>query len=482
MAKRKPNILLIMTDQQRPDEFGCLGTIVETPNLDKLISQSVRFSRAYCQAPVCLPSRSSFVSNRYVRDHGVSSNNSGDLPHDLPTFPQMLRKAGYHTALIGKADIYRDRTVEHARDTAYRMHEYGFDEPIETGGQQQTCQVRSEYTDWLESQGQRYYELARDWSRKYNYRTRTIPMWDVASHPLPAELYLDTWIGGRAARWLAEYDADKPWFMWASFTGPHDPWDPPAEFAARYRDKEIPARNANLPDISFGGPFAEYIQGRYAGESRRGDSSRVSDEAFREVRRFYYAKITLIDGEIGRIMAALEKKGEFDNTWVIFTSDHGEMLGDHGFMGKMVFYEPSVRVPLVMRPPKGMSGRVERGLIEQVDLATTMTAIAGAAEVPSGEGKALTGHFDQSKNGFRRKVAISQNLGFAMFVTDRYKLVVQEETLMPCQLFDLIEDPQEDRNLVTDVGLEKVHDEIMQSHVRPFFAITGRRAPSARSG
>jgi choline-sulfatase len=468
MESRTPNILLIMTDQQRPDEFGCLGTIVETPNLDKLISESVRFSRAYCQAPVCLPSRSSFVSNRYVRDHGISSNNSGDLPRHLPTFPQMLRQAGYHTALIGKADIYRDRTVKHARDTAYRMREYGFDEPIETGGQQQTCQVRSEYTDWLESQSKQFYDLVCDWSRKYNYRTRTIPMWHAEPHPLPAELYLDSWIGRRSARWIEEYNADKPWFLWASFTGPHDPWDPPEEFFERYRDKQIPARNPNLPDLSAGGPFAEYIQGRYAGEGRLGDSSKVADEVYREVRRHYYAKMTLIDGEIGRILTALEKTGGFDNTWVIFTSDHGEMLGDHGFIGKMVFYEPSVRVPLVIRPPKGMSGRVEPGLVEQVDLAATMTAVAGAPDVADGEGRPLAGHFAGSK-GFKRKTAISQNLGFAMFTTERHKLVVHEETLTPYQLFDLTDDPQENRNLVNDAAAAKIRDELMKDQVRPFF-------------
>jgi hypothetical protein len=110
------------------------------------------------------------------------------------------------------------------------MNQYGFDEPIETGGQQQTATVESEYTDFLKAHGEKYYELARDWSAKYNYRTRTIPMYHSESHPLPAEMYLDSWVGQRTARWIEEYEGDKPWFMWASFPGPHDPWDAPREF------------------------------------------------------------------------------------------------------------------------------------------------------------------------------------------------------------------------------------------------------------
>jgi choline-sulfatase len=404
-----------------------------------------------------------------VRDHGVSGND-GDLPHDLPTFPQKLRDAGYHTAMIGKCDIYRDRRVKHVRETIYRMNQYGFEEAIETGGQQQTATVESEYTDFLKAHGKHYYEQARDWSAMYNYRTRTIPMWHTESHPLPVELYLDSWVGQRTARWIDEYEGSEPWFMWTSFPGPHDPWDAPWEFVTRYAEADIPPANNCLPDTETAGPFSKYLERRLA------ETSRMTDDSVRAIRRFYYANIELLDIEVGRILAALESKGDLENTWIIFTSDHGEMLGDHGLITKQVFYESSVRIPLIIRPPSGIASRVEVLPVEQVDLSATIRAIAGAEDIPGSPGQSLLGHFETGSNGMTRDLVVSANLGYAMFATPRYKLAVDEQTLTPCQLFDLEIDPREDRNLVRDDGWSHVLDEMMAEYVHPFFRVPAREA------
>ncbi|HLF76087.1 MAG TPA: sulfatase-like hydrolase/transferase [Dehalococcoidia bacterium] len=467
-ADQRPNLLVIMSDQHRPDGFSFRGSVARTPNIDRLAAEGLTFTHAYCQAPICLPSRSSFISERYVRDHGVAGND-GDLPHDLETFPQKLREAGYYTAMIGKCDLYRDRSVSHVRETIYRMNQYGFDEPIETGGQQQTALVHSEYTDFLQAKGRQFYETARDWSARYSYRTRTIPMWQTEPHPLPAELYLDSWVGQRTAQWIGEYRSDKPWFMWASFPGPHDPWDAPIEFLAKYRSSDIPPAHQTLPELTSAGAFGPFLQRRLA------VSDGMTHEAVREMRRAYYANIDLIDVEVGRILDALEARGWLNNTWVVFTSDHGEMLADHGLLNKQVYYEPSVCVPLIVRPPGGTQTSSEARPVEQVDLSATLRAIAGAGPIIDGAGCSLAGHFGNGA-AFTRNVAISSQMGFAMFATERYKLVVHEATLEPCQLFDLELDPEEDRNLVHDEGHAQIRDELLAGYVRPFFSVPARTA------
>jgi arylsulfatase len=451
----RANILVIMSDQHRPDAFGFQGSIARTPNIDRLAREAIVFDRAYCQAPICLPSRSSFISERYVRDHGVTGND-GDLPHEFPTFPQKLQEAGYLTAMVGKCDLYRDRSVEHVRQTLDRMRRYGFEDAIETGGQQQTALVQSEYTDFLRSQGEQYYLAARDWSAKYNYRTRTIPMWHSESHPLPAELYLDSWVGQRTARWLRDYQDSRPWFMWCSFPGPHDPWDAPAAFVDRYRSADIEPPKGATPDIASAGAFGPFLERRLA------VANGMTPEAAREMRRFYYANVDLIDVEVGRLLDALDARGWLETTWVIFTSDHGEMLADHGLLNKQVYYEASAGIPLIVRPPGGIEGcRIPRP-VEQVDLSATLRAVAAAPGLEDGAGRSLLGHFDAGGGaGFARQVAVSSQMGFAMFAGERFKLVLHEESRQPCQLFDLQEDPLEDQNLVSDAGYRKERDELL---------------------
>ncbi len=154
---------------------------------------------------------------------------------------------------------------------------------------------------------------------------------------------------------------------------------------------------------------------------------------------------------------------------MIYTSDHGEMGGNHGLMSKCVLYRPAVRVPLIMRPPGGCPPRVIDGLVEHFDVPATIRAIAGAPDVPSSEGESLlsclTGESHPS-----RLVSVSENWGFAAFETDRYKIIVDEDAGAACQLFDLHEDPDEDRDLLADPQARAVVDDLMETHVRPFLA------------
>lgn len=484
MPTSQPNILVIMPDQHRADVMGCAGnSVVQTPNLDRLAAEGVRFGRAYCQGPLCMPARASFLTERYVRDHGVLQND-WDVPTDMPTFLHSLQGAGYHTGCIGKMHLYVHgpgatgvRTRD-TRDRADTLRTLGFEEPIEGVGKHAAVNIQSEYSDYLKEQG--LYQTYREWMAYRRYGVGQVeingrmvdrlPMWHVESTPLPAEAHIDNWIGRRVVRWLEEYKSDRPFFQWVGFPGPHDPWDAPKEYVDRYRGADIPLGPMVPPVVPESGPLKTFIEAF----QRYGHSDTLTEERIREVRRFYYANVTMIDERIGDILATLERTGRMDDTWVIYTTDHGEMLGDHNMLTKMVFYEGAVRVPLIVRPPKGLAGRVENALVEHIDVSALIRQIAGGIPVPGGDGISLMGHFDAS-GSTRREVIYSEDYGFGMFRTERYKLVVYERDGQPVQLFDLDADPDENRNLIDDPASAAVISEMTARYVEPFLQVAPRR-------
>ena len=479
MTNSAPNILLVMSDQHRADMMGCAGDAsVHTPSLDRLATEGVRFSRVACQGPLCMPSTASFMTERYVRDHGVYTNWEEIGPAD-PTYVRALREAGYHTSLLGKAHLYRDEklTVAHIDEMAGRLEALGFAEVFETGDKF-IPKVPTRYTDYLRAEGLLDIYKKHIADRSYQGEnedgqnaTKCVPMWDATPMPLPLHAYVDTWHGLEAMRWIEAYDRAEPFFLFVGFPGPHDPWDAPEEALQRYRDVDIsmPA-STRRPTIDgterYGALLNSFLW--------LSDSESMSEDAIRGMRRSYAADISVIDHAVGLMVGALERKGVLDNTWIVYTSDHGEMAGNHGLMSKCVLYEPAVRVPLIIRPPGGTAGVVVDELVEQLDVPATLRAVAGAPDVEHSEGRSLLCTVRDGTPG-TRDVAVSENWGFAAFETDRHKLVVDEDACAPCQLFDLTEDPLEDVNLLPDPQAATTVEEIMETHVRPFF-----RTPPAR--
>jgi arylsulfatase len=205
------------------------------------------------------------------------------------------------------------------------------------------------------------------------------------------------------------------------------------------------------------------------------DSKTMTDDAIRGMRTSYAADISVIDQAVGDMVGALERKGLLDTTWIIYTSDHGEMGGNHSMMSKCVLYEPAVRVPLIVRPPGGCAPHVVDSLVEHLDVPATVRDIAGAPDVALSEGRSLLAGVHDPAAVSARSVTVSENWGFAAFETARYKLVVDEDAVEPCQLFDLSEDAAEDHDLLPDPMAAPMVEEIMETHVRPFF-----RTPPAR--
>lgn len=483
MTSRAPNILLVMADQHRADVLGCAGDAsAQTPHLDRLAGEGVRFSRVSCQGPLCMPARASFLTERYVRDHGVFTNWAEVAP-GTPTYLHALRAAGYHTAMIGKAHLSRDDDdgTPHVDDLAPRLEERGFAEVHETGDKF-TISPPNRYVDHLRERGllDAYAQHIRD--RSYHGEsesgrgaTKRVPMWDATPSPLPLDAYIDTWHGDAAVRWVEEYDRDQPFFAFVGFPGPHDPWDAPQVAVDRYDgvDMTMP-RSTRRPDVEGTGSYGRLLRA-FLGLS---DTDTMTDDAIRAMRRAYSANVTVIDDAVGRILAALEARGLLDDTWVLYTSDHGEMGGNHGLMSKCVLYEPTVRVPLIVRPPGGCDARVVDALVEHLDVPTTLRDIAAAPDVPESEGRSLLGYV-RGDDPVPRSVSVSENWGFASFETERHRLIVDEDALAPCQLFDLHEDPAEDHDRLADPECEPVVAELMETVVAPFFATPSMRPHSS---
>jgi choline-sulfatase len=418
------------------------------------------------------------MTERYVRDHGVFTNWE-EIDSDAPTYVRALREAGYHTALLGKAHLYLDENVaaRHIDDLSWRLVSLGFSEVLETGDKF-VSKIPSRYTEYLSAHGLLEAYMAHIRERSYQGEnedgrnaTKSVPMWDSTPMPIPLDSYVDHWHGAEAVRWIENYDRSEPFFLFVGFPGPHDPWDAPVEALARYRDTDISMPRSTLrPVVETTGHYGALLSSFLW----LSDSTSMTDDAIRGMRRSYAADISVIDDAVGAMVDALRRRSLLDDTWIVYTSDHGEMAGMHGLMSKCVLYEGAVRVPLVIRPPGGCPGRVVASLVEHLDVPATLRDVAGAPDVPLSEGRSLLPSV-RSDDVMPRELTVSENWGFAAFETDRYKLVVDEDAVAPCQLFDLAEDPLEDLNLVDEAAWKTVVDELMDRHVRPFF-----RTPPAR--
>jgi arylsulfatase A-like enzyme len=475
----KPNLVVIMADQHRADALGCAGNpTVDTPHIDRLAAEGVRFSRTSCQGPLCMPARASFLTERYVRDHGVYTN-WAEVPDGISTHVRAVRDAAYHTTMLGKAHLTRDDelTVDHVDELAPRLHAHGYTEVIESGDKF-NVEVPNRYTDALGAAGLLDAYRAHIADRSYHGEnesgvgaTKQVPMWDATPAPLPLDLYIDQWHGDLAVDWIRRYDRDDPFYLFVGFPGPHDPWDAPTETMGPYLDRVVRApRSTRRPDLEPAGAYGQLLRGMLD----LSDTDTMTVDAIAAMRRAYYADITIIDRCVGRIVDTLADRGLLDNTWIVYTSDHGEMAGDHGLMSKCLLYEGAVRVPLVIRPPGGTTARVVDDLVEHLDVPATLREIVGAADLAQSDGRSLLGYLTGGRPA-ARTVSISENWGFASFETDRWRLVVDEDAAAPCQLFDLDADPAEDVNLVTDPAHRGALDDLMTAYVRPFLATPPQR-------
>lgn len=433
MAKSgRPNLLFIMDDQHRHDYLSSAGsTFVRTPNLDSLAERGIRFSQCITNAPVCAPARIGLASGYQPARLGCLDNNCY-LPRHITPYYARLRDAGYRVGCVGKLDLAKPDPYNGRHGDRPRVFGWGFTHPVECEGKMHAGmadQPRGPYGFWLQEQG--LFERFRA-----DYAARAAKGWNQgAAHDsvLPTEAFEDAYIGYRAAEWMDTVPDDYPWHLFVSFVGPHDPFDPPREYADRYRCAAIPPA----------------IRGNEEGKpawvnARRRD---LSEDEVAVTRRQYCAAIELIDDQVGRIIEAVERRDMAEDTIVVFASDHGEMLGDHGLYTKSVPYEAALRVPLIAAGPGIAGGRTSDALVELIDVNPTLCGLAG---LPAQEGldasdfsAVLTG--DRSTH---REEAASALREFRLVRTADHKLVVHHtgET----ELYDLENDPEELENVAAD--------------------------------
>lgn len=462
----KPNIIYIFSDQHRGDTLGAVGhPTVITPHLDRLAAGSVMFDHCYTSAPLCMPARASMMTGQTVSEHGVWSNNVS-APASGPSHVRNVRDAGYHTALFGKTHLYvhGENQGTHAREREGLLRQWGFEHVHELHGPLASSHHDSYYTDYLADKG--LLEKHRAYVEEYlkGWTTGTAKPWEEPACPLPNEDHLDAYCGRAAAEWIKEYDKDQPFYLQVLFPGPHDPFDSPQDYRDMYDEDKMPIGIMDQPRE----PVPSYVK-RVLAWSNLG---KMTYRQKQRLRVYYYAKITLIDEYIGRIVAALEQKGLAENTWIIYSADHGEMLGDHRLSHKIVFYEAAINIPLIIRPPRGVEGWSSPALCDTLDVTQTILDIAGARPLYPENGVSLKPKVEAgpgAPNAGTHKPEVFSEVGaFTMVRDERYKLAMNAITRRPLEMYDLRNDPRELHNLVKDPLYSGVRQQLLGEKLTPF--------------
>ena len=446
MADR-PNLLLIMTDQQRWEALSCASDWVQTPNLDRLAREGVRFTNAVTTSPVCVPARLNFATGRYCHNTGVWTNAAHTMPPDTPTWMQAIRDAGYRTSLFGKTHWHPHQGD--IRERQHLLHAYGFHDVDEAVGPRASTRCMCHMTE-------RWQQLGLLEAHRADYKERFAnEPWVVRPSALPAEQYYDTYVGQQATRYLRDLGTDRPWFCWVSFPGPHEPWDTPEPYASRYNPDDMP------PARPFPQDVAERPQGALDNHHAKW-SPTLSEAQISAMRADYAGNVTLIDDQVGELLRVLEQRGELNNTVIAFTSDHGEMNGDAGKIYKNNFLDGSVRVPVIVRAPHLLgpdrAGVVHESPVEWSDLGPTLAELAGATLQHRQFGRSLAPVLaDPTRR--HRDDALSEISGETMLMTPRWKLALNADGA-PYLLFDRHNDPHEQTNLAGDPGHQQITEQL----------------------
>ncbi|MHB1293888.1 MAG: sulfatase family protein [Anaerolineae bacterium] len=353
----RPNVLLLFTDQQRHDTIHAAGNpVIATPHLDRLTREGVRFSSAYTPSPVCVPARCSLLYGLYPHHTGCSDNDD-PMPADRPSLMQALSEAGYRTHGIGKMHFTPDL---HAL-RGYRSRET--QEEILGPGEP------DDYLAYLHANG---FEHVHD-----PFGCRGEMYYVPQPAQMPARLHGSQWVGDRSVAFLESQPAHEPFFLMSSFIHPHPPFTPPTPWNKLYRGPLMPPPKRPEGFEAFH-TYVARVQNRYKYRDAGFDLNLV-----RMLKAYYYACISFVDFQIGRILAALERSGCLDNTLILFASDHGECLGDYGCFGKRNMLDVAARIPLLARLP----GRFAAGATcdTPASLVDVMPTILAAAGIPAND-------------------------------------------------------------------------------------------------
>jgi arylsulfatase A-like enzyme len=450
---KTPNILLITADQLRRDALGCYGNrVINTAHLDALAAEGVIFDNCYCQNPYCMPSRWSIFSGRYPRHHGVRENGVQFKPEEL-TMAQILKDSGYFTGAFGKMHL-TPQLYATFEDENWPDGDFGFQVKHLTNDSK-----RGEYLEDLKRRDKKIYELMLKQGEekiKEDLAAAADRSFDLApqiwENKIPPELHQSGWIADKFTDYL-DQPRQGPFFAWVSFVDPHHPFDPPQPYASMYDPEKMPLPRTQEGELEDKPEhFTRMLQG-YSPGNEKYDFRTVSDLGWQTIKAKYYGMVSLIDYNIGRIVEKLKSKDLYDDTVIIFTADHGELLGDHGLLFKGPFhYDCLIGVPLIFKWGSTICGgsRVSE-ICQHIDLLPTLLGCAGIP-VPRGlQGRNLRSLIDGDLSaGYDFALTEQNNLdwGFNM------KTIRSREWRMTYyagrqfgELYDLGKDPHEFTNL-----------------------------------
>lgn len=500
----KLNVLFIITDQQRADHLSCYGNnVLKTPNLDSLASEGIRFTNAFCNNPICMPNRATLLTGLYPNIHGVRSNGI-NLPLNVPTITQTLQKMGYRTRAIGKlhlqfwgppykrkfksAECWGDWMADevgsnHVREN-FPLPYYGFDEVELVTGHGNFLSGHYLF-DWLAERAPQYIEPMKE-------RFRVINNFQLlyCETDLTEEVYSTTYVKERTIAFLERYAnhdyGEKPFFLFCSFPDPHHPVCPPGRYKDMYspQNVEIPPSFDDIKNLNTH-PFLGYNLPLFRGSFLR-------ESTKEEVKKFIaltYGSIAMIDDAIGQILASIDKLNLSDTTMIIFTSDHGDLMGDHGLLLKgPAPFIGVLRVPLIWKVPGiTQSGSISNSLVSSVDIPKTILNLLDIPERyhPSKmQGFDITPIIENPNNKIRDYCLIMEDeeLGpkgplycrLNHIITEDYKLTVYEGIKGYGDLFDRKNDPYELNNLWYNENYKDVKINLLDNLIQETLTIQSR--------
>ncbi len=422
MAARGPNILLFMVDQLTALALKAYGgSVCKTPNFDRLAEHAVLFEAAYCNYPLCAPSRFAMMSGRLPSRIGAYDNGA-EFRAATPTFAHHLRRAGYYTAISGKMHFVGPDQL------------HGFEERL-------TTEIYPADFSWTPTAS--YADLETDDERRYAAGTSTVAsVLDAGPMARTMQIDYDEDVVHHAVRELyvrARSEDTRPFLLTVSLTQPHDPYITTRAYWDLYRDEEIDPPRVPFIPVGERDPHSRSLYVHYGQ-----DETEISEQAYRRARRGYYGMVSHVDDLFGRLLAALQETGFAENTVILFTADHGDMVGERGMWFKKTLYEPAVRVPLMIAHPEVAPRRVAAP-VSLVDLFPTVLTLAGCEPSPMPlDGRNLVPLFTAEEEG--RSVCVEHIDGGtsaprAMVRSGPMKLVVSPA--YPDMLFDLAADPEE---------------------------------------
>ena len=434
----KPHIILLMTDQQRGDSLGCMGNkAVISPNIDQLAREGSIFMSGYSAAPSSTPGRTGLLTGLSPWHHGMLGYGRVATKYRYE-MPQMLKNLGYYTFGIGKMHWFPQKTLHGFHGTL-----------VDESGRVDSPDFISDYRLWfqLNAPGKNPDETGIDWNDHA-----------AAAYKLDERLHPTSWTGQTACELIRNYDDERPLFLKVSFARPHSPYDPPQRFIDMYK-------NADIPKPEIGDWCGKYAERKNPKENEGAAFGNFGDEYAQNSRKHYYANITFVDDQIGQIIQTLKDKGMYDNAIICFTSDHGDMLGDHYHWRKTYPYEGSTHVPFIVKWPKGFSKKVPDGAkieqpVELRDFLPTFIDIAGGTVPPDMDGASLINLVRGNTKSWRKYIDMEHATCYS---EDNYWVALTDGKIKYVwnfhngseQLFDLAKDKHELHELSKDPAYKK---------------------------